>query len=69
MAINMGVLPWPQGEAAQAATVCFNAWLDQRGYTGASEHHRGIEAVVEFVQRHGSSRFDDWGGKERTVIN
>jgi len=69
LARNMGILPWAEGDAASAALVCFKAWLDRRGFTGASEVHRGIAAVVAFLERHGMSRFDEWGDKDRTIIN
>lgn len=69
LARSMGILPWAEGDAASAALVCFKAWLERRGFTGASEVHRGIAAVVAFLERHGMSRFDAWGDKDRTVIN
>lgn len=61
LAQRMGILPWPEGEAERAAAVCFRAWLDRRGHAGASEVHRGIAAVLAFLERHGQARFDEWG--------
>jgi len=69
LAQRMGILPWPEGEAARAAGVCFKAWLDRRGFTGASEVHRGIEAVLAFLERNGQARFDEWGDREARIIN
>ena len=37
LAIEYGIVPWPQGNALQAAKRCFEAWLSQRGGAGASE--------------------------------
>ena len=64
LAQRMGILPWPEHEAARAAAVCFAAWLDRRGHTGASEVHRGIAAVLAFLEKHGLSRFSEWGARD-----
>nr|WP_279343056.1 DUF927 domain-containing protein [Geothrix paludis] len=69
LAQRMGVLPWPEGESFRAAGECFRAWLDRRGHAGASETHKGIEAVLAFIEKHGTSRFDEWGVREARVIN
>jgi uncharacterized protein (DUF927 family) len=34
LGVTLGVLPWPTGEASQAAAKCFRAWVEQRGGTG-----------------------------------
>jgi uncharacterized protein (DUF927 family) len=69
LAQRMGILPWPPGEAERAAKVCFDTWLDRRGFTGASEVHKGIAAVLAFLDKHGMSRFDEWGDRSPNVIN
>jgi uncharacterized protein (DUF927 family) len=69
LAQRMGILPWPTDEASRAALVCFRAWLDRRGFTGASEVHRGIEAVLSFLERNGQARFDEWGDRDAKIIN
>lgn len=69
LAQRMGILPWPDGEASQAALVCFKAWLDRRGFSGASEVHRGIEAVLSFLEKNGQARFDDWQDKNAHINN
>lgn len=69
LAQRMGILPWPEGETARAAAVCFAAWLDRRGHAGASEVHRGIAAVLAFLEKHGVSRFDEWGDRDARTIN
>ncbi len=69
LAQRMEILPWPEGEAEHAALVCFKAWLDRRGFTGASEDHGGVEAVLAFIGRHGLSRFDEWGDRDAKIIN
>ncbi|MNX66847.1 hypothetical protein D3C86_979510 [compost metagenome] len=74
MAIDAGILPWPQGEAFKAAEVCFAAWLATRNTIGASDTEQGIAQVRKFLIANGSSRFvkldgerDD--GTPRLVIN
>jgi uncharacterized protein (DUF927 family) len=69
LARELGVLPWPQGEAASAALVCFNAWLDRRGHIGASERERGLQAVVDFLQTHGLARFAPWNDADARPAN
>ena len=69
LAQSMGILPWPVGEAFEAAKACFLAWLESRGSSGASEVYRGIEAVLDFLDRHGSARFDVWGDRDAKIIN
>jgi putative DNA primase/helicase len=69
LAQNMGILPWPEGESFKAAGVCFNAWLARRGSSGSSEIQRGIAGIVAFLQKHGQSRFDDWGEATTTPKN
>lgn len=69
MAVSFGILPWPAGTALDAATAGFHAWLDRRGHAGASETERGLRAVLDFLERHGSSRFEMWGDAETRVIN
>ncbi len=71
LASTMGILPWPDGEATRAAAVCFQAWLDARGGTGAAEITAGLAQVRHFFALHGESRFsrfsDDNG--DRPTIN
>ena len=43
LATHAGVTPWEKGEACRATTACFNAWLEARGGSGASEIRDGIE--------------------------
>lgn len=69
LAQSMGILPWPSGESARAAAECFKEWFDRRGFAGSSEAHRGVESVLAFIEKHGSSRFDEWGDKDARIIN
>jgi uncharacterized protein (DUF927 family) len=58
LAIKLGVLPWPQGEAENAAARCFADWLRQRGGTVPAEIVAGMRQVRLFLEQHGSSRFE-----------
>ena len=71
IAINLGILPWPVGEAIRAARACFAAWLEARGGTESAEVRDGIAAVRRFLSAHATSRFhpawDDTAQLSRTV--
>ena len=51
------IVPWAPGEADRAATACFRGWLTHRGGIRASEHHEAVQSVLDFIDRHGQSRF------------
>lgn len=58
LATALGVLPWAQGEAENAAARCFQDWLRQRGGTVPAEIVAGLRQVRLFLEQHGSSRFE-----------
>ncbi len=64
LAVAMGILPWPEGEATDGARRCFDDWLAQRGGTEPAEVRNGIASVRDFISRHGSSRFAEWSSTE-----
>jgi putative DNA primase/helicase len=57
LAIAFCVLPWPVGEAVQAASRCFADWLTDRGGTGAAEIDGAISHLRATIERDGASRF------------
>jgi uncharacterized protein (DUF927 family) len=57
LAADMGVLPWPQGEATRAAAAGFAAWLAERGAATSSEDATAVQTVRAFLERHGEARF------------
>jgi putative DNA primase/helicase len=57
LATEWGILPWEIGEATQAAAICFQAWLNERGGIGAGEVQAAIRQVRAFFEQHGTSRF------------
>jgi putative DNA primase/helicase len=54
-------LPWQEGEAERAASLCFDAWRANRGGDGPGELVSAITALREAVERHGESRFRKLG--------
>ncbi len=57
MAVAAGVLPWPEGEATNAAARCFADWLSCRGGIEPAEVRDGIAQVRAFLLAHGMARF------------
>ena len=45
------------GRSDQAAAICFQAWLSERGGNGAGEDQAAIRQVRAFFEQHGTSRF------------
>ncbi|WP_041446983.1 hypothetical protein [Thiocystis violascens] len=56
LAIEWGILPWPEGEALDAAAIAYTAWKEQRG-KGQTETRQILQAIADFIARHGDSRF------------
>lgn len=60
LATGYGVTGWPKGEAIQAAAVGLRLWLGMRdGKIEDAEGPQVVGQVVEFIDRHGDSRFSD----------
>lgn len=60
LATTYGITGWKEGSATQAAAVAFSAWLAQRGENqGNAEQDQITQAVLNFIDRHGDSRFSD----------
>lgn len=57
LAAAYGVLPWPAGEAVDAAAKCFADWRDLRGGGRSHEEITALKAVRDFIARHGTTRF------------
>lgn len=57
LCIELGILPWPAGEAFKACHKCFKAWIDLRGGVGNHEAEQAIAKVRHFIEMHGESRF------------
>ena len=62
MATAMGITGWTEGQANWAATVCFQAWLEERGGSDSHEETQAIELVKGRLLEWGDARFIDLCG-------
>lgn len=60
LCIELGILPWPEGEAFVACQKCFMSWIEIRGGVGNHEAEQAIAQVQRFIELHGESRFTAW---------
>lgn len=63
LAIEYGLVPWPQGEAVSAATEIYSNWRDAQ-IGNRTEDSQILDAIRDFLARHGGSRFDDADNQE-----
>lgn len=56
LAAGMGVLPLEKNEGIRSMVELFNGWRAGRG-EGPSEDRQILKAIADFIDRHGSSRF------------
>lgn len=56
LATEYRVTGWTAGAALEAALKCFEQWRKHRG-VGATEDKVILEAIRDFIDRHGDSRF------------
>ena len=66
LASEYGLTGWHQGEAIESARVAFDAWRLHRG-EGSTEQLQILQAVQDFLERHGDSRFSALGDTEVVV--
>jgi putative DNA primase/helicase len=57
LATQYGITGWEAGEAARAATVCFQSWISLRGGVGNQETENLLAQVRGFFEQYGDSRF------------
>ena len=60
LCIELGILPWPEGEATDACRKFFMAWIELRGGIGNHEAEQAVATVRRFIELHGESRFTMW---------
>jgi putative DNA primase/helicase len=58
LAIEAGILPWRQGAALAACKTLFAEWRALHG-SGATEHRQILQAVRDYILKHGDTRFTD----------
>jgi len=63
LAIEAGILPWRQGAALAACQTMYQQWLSLHG-SGATEHRQILQAVREYILKHGDTRFTDKDGRQ-----
>jgi hypothetical protein len=67
LAIEYGIVPWPEGAAFAAAVELFRAWGRQRGTKSNREPTQVLQEVANFLDRHGDSRFSPRKTQRRFV--
>lgn len=60
LATSYGITGWPDGYATQAARVCLDAWLAERGGAGNLEGDAIVQRLRLVIERYGESRFTRW---------
>lgn len=58
MAIAYGLLPWPQRSALADCQLLYGEWQSRVG-SGNSEDRQILAGILDFIDKHGSSRFSD----------
>ena len=69
LATELGILPWPEDFARQAARRNFDQWLEKRGTLKSLEAHDGVEAIIVYLRRFGKKRFEKIKGEGLTISN
>ncbi len=67
LAKEWGLLPIREGEAMQAAALGFRLWAQEQGQT-RTEDRQVLQAVQDFLDRHGGSRFEPLDSEESVLI-
>jgi len=57
LATTYGLTGWQYGNVEEACLHAFNAWLEQRGTSGAREPKDMIAQVRRFIEENGASQF------------
>ncbi|WP_454838329.1 DUF927 domain-containing protein [Pseudomonas mohnii] len=58
MAIAFGLLPWTPGSALTDCQLLYGEWLSRVG-SGNAEDRQILAGILDFIDKHGSSRFSD----------
>ncbi|WP_213879219.1 DUF927 domain-containing protein [Pseudomonas sp. dw_358] len=58
MAIAYGLLPWEPGTALADCQLLYGEWLSRVG-SGNAEDRQILSGILDFIDKHGSSRFSD----------
>ncbi len=63
LASEMGITGWENGQADWASTVCFQAWLEERGGSASHEETQALDTIKGRLLQHGSARFVHHDGR------
>lgn len=77
LAAASGLTGWESGWACQAAKICFDAWLAERGGESSGEDLQAFRQVQRYLERYGQVRFqrigvwlgDDTIEERQTVVD
>jgi len=59
-ATSCGLTGWADDTPAYMASVCFHAWLVERGTVGRREEEQAVQQLRDFISKHGEARFERW---------
>jgi len=68
LAIELGILPYEEGEATQGILQCFLSFIEARGGSGSHEADEAVKQVQAFIETHQLSRFALIGGIPENVV-
>ncbi|RTR38602.1 DUF927 domain-containing protein [Shewanella canadensis] len=63
LASLLGTTGWDEGMANWSSTVCFSAWLEERGGSESHEETQALDTVKGRLLEHGTSRFINDDGR------
>lgn len=70
LATKWDIFPWPENQGAEAAALCFQSWIKARGGEASMDAIHGLKRLKNFIQVHGSSRFEIEGQSDmQKVVN
>lgn len=67
LSIEYGITEWPKGTALNAAVEGFRIWCSTRGQ-GNDEKRQILDQVLNFIERHGDSRFSAINSSDEVIV-
>ena len=68
IASALNITGWQPNESFDAAKVCFESWLANRGGITSADLTNGIRQVRQFLEKYGSSRFTNVSSTETLLL-